>query len=152
MHRGGPLAPATHHFLAAWAADCAHHVLPFFTQRSSDDRPARAIEIARAWSKGKVPVGAAQKAAVAAHAAARAVTDPAAAAAARAAGHAVATAHMADHSLGASTYALKAVASAGASPDAERAWQLDRLPRRHRALIVSGLKRLANRGKKRSGE
>ena len=47
--------------------------------------------------------------AVGAHAAAREVEIKSASAAARAAGHAVATAHMADHSLGASLYALRAV-------------------------------------------
>src|SRR5689334_19154798 len=127
-HRGGPLDAARHRLLAAWAADCAEHVLARFTACSLDDRPRRAIEVARAWAAGEAPVGDAQKAAVGAHAAARAVTSAAATAAARAAGHAVATAHMADHSLGAAVYALKAVEAAGASADAERAWQVGRLP------------------------
>src|SRR5688500_4191886 len=96
-HRGGPLDLASHRLLAAWAAGCAEHLLPLFEAHSSDERPRRAVETGRAWSRGEVPVGAAQKAAVGAHAAARAVTDPAAVAAARAAGHAVATAHAADH-------------------------------------------------------
>jgi hypothetical protein len=139
VHRGGPLGPAEHRLLAAWAADCAERVLPLFEECSSDDRPRRAVEVARAWARGEAPVGAAQKAAVAAHAAAREVKSKAATAAARAAGHAVATAHMADHCLGGAYYALKALEAAGAPTGAERAWQLKRLPAGVRELVVSAL-------------
>lgn len=138
-HRGGLLDIARHRLLAVWAAKCAEHVLPLFTATSGDDRPQLAIETGRAWAKGEIPVGTAQKAAVAAHAAARAVKDPSATAVARACGHAVATAHMADHSLGAAVYALKAVAAAGQSADAERAWQIKRLPATIRELVLSAL-------------
>ncbi len=147
VHRGGPLELATHRLLAAWAADCAEHVLPLFEGCSSDERPHRAIKTARAWARGEVSVGEAQKAAQAAHAAAREMTSPAATAAARAAGHAVATAHMADHCLGPYVYAPKAVEAAGASADEERAWQLAQLPEELRAFIVSALElRLGKRG------
>jgi hypothetical protein len=140
-HRGGPLARTEHHLLSTWAADCAEHVLPLFVAHSTDDdRPRGAVEAARAWARGGVRVGVGQKAAVAAHAAARAATDPAAVAAARAAGHAAATAHFAEHSLGAALYALKAVAAAGGSVRAERAWQIDRLPVAVRELVESALK------------
>ena len=138
-HRGGPLALAEHRLLAAWAADCAEHLLPMFELHSSDDRPRRAIEIGRAWARGEVKTGVAQRAAVAAHAAAREATDQAAVAVARAAGHAVATAHFADHSLGPVIYGTKAVEAAGGSADDERAWQLARLPDGVRALVVSAL-------------
>lgn len=141
VHRGGPLDMARHRLLAMWAADCAEHVLPLFENCSSDDRPRRAIKVARAWARGEVRVGVAQKAAVAAHAAAREATDKSAIAAARAAGHAAATAHMAEHSLGPVIYGAKAVAAAGRSTDAERAWQLKRAPRELRALIKSALHR-----------
>jgi hypothetical protein len=114
-------------------------VLPLFQECSSDKRPERAIEIARAWARGEVSVGEAQKAAVGAHAAAREVAGTSATAAARAAGHAVATAHMADHCLGASSYALKAVNAAGASTGEERAWQLAQLPADVQGLIASAL-------------
>src|SRR5262249_28484676 len=144
-HRGGPLDGATHRLLAAWAADCAEHVLPLFQACSPDDRPRRAVEMARAWARGEASVGDARKAAVGAHAAARAATSPSATAAARAAGHAVATAHMADHCLGPALYALKAVAAAGASTDAERAWQLQQLPAAVRELVVSALARRLTR-------
>lgn len=72
VHRGGPLDRDKHRLLAAWAADCAEHVLPLFEKCSSDDRPHRAIAVAKAWARSEVPVGDAQKAAVGAHAAARA--------------------------------------------------------------------------------
>jgi hypothetical protein len=147
VHRGGPLDRASHRLLAAWAADCAERVLALFQECSSDDRPHRAVGIARAWARGEVAVGDAQKAAVAAHAAARAVASPAATAAARAAGHAVATAHAADHCLGAAFYAVKALEATDASADGERAWQLERLPDAVRELVVSALaRRFTRRG------
>jgi hypothetical protein len=139
VHRGGPLDIARHRLLAAWAADCAAHVLSLFKDCSSDPRPQRAVEIARAWARGDVSVGDAMKAAVGAHAAAREATSQAATAAARAAGHAAATAHMADHCLGVVLYGSKAVEATGASADGERAWQLKQLPDGVRELIVSGL-------------
>jgi len=119
VHRGGALDLAGHRQLATWAADCAEHVLSLFDATcASDDRPRRAIQAARAWSRGEVSVGEARAAAVAAHAAARGASDEAAQKVARAAGHAVATAHMADHSLGAVAYAVLA-----SSPRVERAGQ-----------------------------
>jgi hypothetical protein len=119
VHRGGPLDLTRRRLLAARAADCAEPVLPLLEGCSSDERPRRAVEIARAWGRGEVSVRAAQKAAVGTHAAAREMTS--ATAAARTAGHAEATAHMADYRLGASLYALRAVEAAGASAEVERA-------------------------------
>ena len=147
-HRGGLLVLATHRLLAAWAADCAQHLLPIFESRSADVRPRRAIEVGRAWARGEVKTGIAQRAAVDAHAAARATGDPAAVAVARAAGHAVATAHFADHCLGPVIYGAKAVEAAGASAEAEFAWQVARLPDEVRALVISALEqRLPGAGK-----
>lgn len=72
VHLGGPLALSDHRLLASWAADCAEHVLPLFTARYlDDDRPRRAIEAGRGWSRGEATVGEAREAATAAHAAAR---------------------------------------------------------------------------------
>jgi hypothetical protein len=139
-HRGGPLSRPLHYLLSAWAADCAEHVLPLFGAHSSDDRPRRAVETARAWAAGGVRVGAAQKAAVASHAAARDATDPSAVAVARAAGHAAATAHFAEHSLGGALYALKAVESAGGDVAAEWEWQAGRLPDELRELVTSAMR------------
>jgi hypothetical protein len=133
--------------LAAWAAECAGHVLPLFQTRDrDDDRPRLAIEAARAWSRDEIRAGAARAAAAAAHAAARAASDGAAKKAARAAGHAAATAHMADHSLGAAHYAVRAVALAAApdgaaAADRERTWQRERLPAEVRELVVSAQER-----------
>ena len=145
-HRGGPLNPARHRLLAAWAADCAERVLPLFAQRHpKDTRPTRAIESARAWARGEITVGAARRAAVEAHAAAREASDAAARAAARAAGHAVATAHMADHALGPVYYGVKAVKASSPAADAEflaeaeHRWQRTRLPEDIRELVSSAI-------------
>jgi hypothetical protein len=143
IRRGGSLSDADHRLLAAWAADCAEHVLPYFTaQRPDDDRPRRAIEGARAWSRGEITMNQAREAAYAAHAAARAATG-AAREVARAAGHAVAVAHMADHELGAAAYAIRAVRAA--TPDGVRdeagrqecQWQRAQLPLAIRNLVLS---------------
>jgi hypothetical protein len=139
VHCGGRLDLATHRRLAAWAADCAEHVLPLFEKHSSDDQPRRAINAARAWARGEIGVGDARNAAVGAHAAARKVKGRAATSAARAAGHAVATAHMADHCRAAAIYAVKAVEAVGESGEIERCWQLARIGSALRELIVSPL-------------
>ncbi len=136
-HRGGPLSREDHRLLAAWAADCAERVLDCFETRiPGDTRPRQAIECARAWSRGEVPVGTGQRAAIAAHAAAREATDLSATWAARASGHAAATAHAADHSLAVIYYAGKVMA---ASATAERQWQIAQAPEHLRGLIVSAL-------------
>lgn len=144
IHRGGLLDEATHRLLAAWAADCAEHVLPLFAVKyPDDDRPAAAIETARAWSRGEAGVTDAREAAFAAHAAARGVTDPVAREVARACGHAAATAHMADHELGAPFYAIRAVRLASPATEAQAAgerecrWQRNRLPDLIRELVLS---------------
>lgn len=137
VHRGGPLPMAGHQLLAGWAADCAEHTLPLFSECSADDRPRAAVDAARAWARGEITVGEAREAALAAHAAAREVDSASASAAARATGHAVASAHMADHCLQAASYALKSVRAAGGSTDTERAWQDDQLPDDVRALVLS---------------
>lgn len=139
VHRGGPLTLEHHRKLAAWAADCAEHVLPFFEAISDDDRPRQAIVTARAWANAGARVGDAQEAAVRSHAAAREAPGESAVSVARAAGHAAATAHMADHCLGAATYAIKAVDSAGESKETERTWQIQQLPDDLRDLVVSAL-------------
>ena len=148
VHRGGRLDVTRHRLLASWAADCAEHVLPLFTaQYPEDDRPRRAIETARAWSRGEATVGEAREAAFAAHAAARSASDPAAREVARAAGHAVATAHMADHELGAAAYAIKAVrlaspeSEATAAGERERQWQREHLPEAICELVLSDMER-----------
>lgn len=111
--------------LALWATDCAERVLPYFEKtRPRDKRPRKAIKAARDWVKGRITVGEARKAALAAHAAAR-TTRGAAQYAARSAGHAAATAHVASHSFAAAYYAEKATGRV-----TERYWQYKRLLKR----------------------
>jgi hypothetical protein len=136
-HRGGPLTKEQHRQLIKWACDCAENVLPLFGKKL-DGRLKNALFIAKEWAKGKATVGDARKASLQAIAAANESSNPAAIAVARCVGHAAATAHMADHSLGAALYALKAVKnSAGKSVDAERKWQNEQLPSEIKELVIS---------------
>ena len=143
IQRGGTLDDAHHQKLAAWAADCAGHVLGYFTtQHPGDDRPRQAIDLARLWSRNQISMTQARQAAYAAHQAAK-MASGAGREAARAAGHAAATAHMADHELGAAAYAIRA-ARAAAPPDGrdqagrmECRWQRVHLPESIRDLVIS---------------
>lgn len=129
-----------HRQLIAWACECAEHVVRLLGG-TVDERLRTALEVAHEWKKGNASVGDARAASSGAHAAARESASPTAIAVARSVAHAVATAHMADHSLGAAWYALKAVNTAGASTDAERAWQDERLPSGIRSLVLAARKR-----------
>jgi hypothetical protein len=72
VRRGGTLSDADHHLLATWAADCAEHVLHFFEEEQpADERPRRAIELARAWVRGEVLMTQSRNSAGHANAAAR---------------------------------------------------------------------------------
>ena len=142
LRRGGTLQDADHHLLALWAADCAQHVLPFFeAARPDDDRPRRAIELARAWTRGEVTMTAARTAAGYANAAARDLAG-APRFAAYAAGQAAAVAHVAAHQLGAAAYAIRAVRTAAPPGEAEAAgrrefhWQREQLPDAIRDLVL----------------
>jgi hypothetical protein len=109
MKQAGRLDIHTHRLLAISAADCAERVLRFFEESCPEDnRPRKAIDAARAWARGDLPMITARRAAVASHAAAREATNAAATAAARSAGHAAATAHAAGHARHAAAYAVKA--------------------------------------------
>ncbi len=136
VHRGGPLTRVRHFQLMQWARDCAEHVLPL-CGNTIDDRLTKALKVAKEWKKGKASVGDARQAAVGAIAAARASSNPVRAVVARGVGHAVATAHMADHSLGAAYYALKAVKLSAKSVERERKWQNRHLPKGIRQLVLS---------------
>lgn len=48
---------------------------------------------------------------------------------------------MADHSLGAALYALKAVKIAGKSVDAERRWQSKQLPSEIMELVLTAMRK-----------
>jgi hypothetical protein len=142
MRRGGSLLDDHHRLLGAWAADCAEHVLQHFEQaRPADNRPQRAIDMGRAWTRGEVTWAVAREAAGHANAAARDLRG-AARYAAYAAGQAAAVGHVAAHELGAAAYAIRAVwAAAG---DEERVlagrrecrWQRSRLPEAIRDLVL----------------
>jgi hypothetical protein len=135
-HRGGPLNKERHRQLIHWACKCAENVLPLFGEEI-DERLKKALIVAKEWEKGNALVGDARKASLSAISVANESSDPVAIAVARSVGHAVATAHMADHSLQAAIYALKAVKNADSPIDAERIWQNEQLPSEIRELILT---------------
>ena len=135
-HRGGLLKKDHHRQLIKWACKCCEHVLPLCTE-TVDERLIKALLVAKEWATGIAKVGDAMKASLGSHAVARESGDPISTAVARSIGQAVATAHMADHSLGAAIYALKAVKFANKSIDAERKWQNEQLPSEIRELVLT---------------
>ena len=118
-HRGGPLTRDQHKQLILWACKCVENVLPLISNKV-DERLTNAIQIAKEWTKDNTSVGDARNASIDAVRVANELTNPIEIAVARSVGHAVATAHMADHSLRAAEYALKAIKLAGISIDNER--------------------------------
>jgi hypothetical protein len=142
VRRGGSLQEEDHRLLARWAADCAEHVLHHFDrERPGDDRPRRAIDLARAWARGEVPWAEARSAAGHANAAARELRG-AARHAAYAAGQAAAVGHVAAHELGAAAYAVRAARAAAPEGEGDEAgrlecrWQRARLPDKIRELVL----------------
>lgn len=121
-HRGGPLKKEQHRQLVTWACECVVNVLPLYRD-TIDERLINAINTAKEWVKGNASVGDARNASFNAIAVANELNDKTAIAIARSVGHAVATAHMADHSLRAAEYALRAVRLEGKSVEIERKWQ-----------------------------
>jgi hypothetical protein len=141
VRRGGTLQDADHHRLAFWAADCAEHVLHHFEHvRPTDDRPRRAIGLARAWARGEITMTQARKAAFS-NAAARDVSG-AAKQAALAAAQAVAVSHVPAHELGAAAYAIRAARAAAPEGAREHSgrlechWQRAQLPGEIRELVL----------------
>lgn len=138
--------------LAAWAADCAEHVLGIFeSAASADDRPRAAIARARSYARGELSTAEAIRRRFVGGAAAAEVTAPAARAAARAAGQAAATCHLGAHALGAAAYAIEAVALASddhaASVTRETRLVLARMP----PPVREALRALPPVGEDRSG-
>jgi len=141
VRRGGTLQDADHHHLAFWAADCAEHVLHHFEhERPTDDRPRRAIGLARAWARGEITMTQARTAAFS-NAAARDVSG-AAKQAALAAAQAVAVSHVPAHELGAAAYAIRAARAAAPEGEQEQSgrqecrWQWAQLPAEIRELVL----------------
>ena len=131
IRRGGTLTDSNHRLLAAWAADCADHVLRLFeSARPSDPRPRLTIET---MSQARAAAGA--------NAAARELSG-AARWAAYAAGQAVAVSHVPAHELGAAAYAIKAARAAAPAGEEENAgrlecqWQREQLPEAIRDLVL----------------
>src|SRR3954451_21937492 len=142
LRRGGSLRDDHHYLLALWAADCTEHVLHYFEHaRPGDERPRRAVELARAWARGEIRMTPARTAAGHANAAARDLSG-AAREAAHAAGQAGAVGHVAAHELGAAAYAIRAARAV--APDRERdaagrrecQWQRAQLPSQIRELVL----------------
>lgn len=142
IRRGGTLTDPDHRLLALWAAACAEHVLHHFESARPDDRrPRRAIELARAWTRGEVSMTEARTAAGHANGAARDLRG-AARHAAYAAGQAAAVAHVAAHDLGAAAYAIRAARAAVPKAEGDSAaglecrWQRAQLPDAIRELVL----------------
>lgn len=145
IRRGGLLTQEDHALLALWAADCADRVLPLFeAEVPGDPRPREAIEAARAWARGDMPMMAARAAGGHAMGAARPLSGTARFAA-YAAGQAACVGHVPEHDLGAAAYAIKAVvASRPGDPGArldERDRQRELVPVHLRGLVVEDQRR-----------
>jgi hypothetical protein len=125
-HCGGPLTKEQHRQLILWACMCVENTFHLLTQ-TIDNRLTNAIKVAREWTKDNSSVGDARNASFDAIAVANELTNSIEIAIARSVGHAVATAHMADHSLRAAEYALKAIKLSGKLVDVERNWQVNNL-------------------------
>jgi hypothetical protein len=149
VRRGGTLTDDHHRQLARWAVECTEHVLPIFEDARPDDtRPRDALDVARAWIRGEVPMKTAHSTAFVANAAGRDQPPPVKYTA-LAAGQAVAVAHVAAHDLGAAAYAIRAAAAdaaaRGEDPEAarltERDWQRERIPAELRELVLDDQRR-----------
>ena len=142
IRRGGVLTDQDHRLLALWAASCAEHVLDRFESvRPQDPRPRQAVEAARAWARGEIPMMQARSVGGRAMGAARDLGG-AARSAAYAAGQAAVVAHVAAHELGAAAYAIKAARAAAPESQGESGgllecrWQRDQLPEAVRELVL----------------
>jgi hypothetical protein len=142
IRRGGTLTDSDHQLLALWAAVCAEHVLGLFESvRSEDLRPRLAIEAARAWASGGLPMMHARAAGGHAMGAARDLNG-APHYAAYAAGQAACVGHVAAHDLGAAAYAIKAARAAATAAGSESVgrlecrWQREQLPDAIRELVL----------------
>ena len=147
IRRGGTLTDSDHQLLARWAAACAEHVLALFeSERPEDLRPRRAIEAARGWADGDLPMMQARAAGGLAMGAARDLVG-APRQAAYAAGQAACVAHVAEHELGAAAYAIKAARAAATAAESDEVgrlecrWQRQQLPDAIRDLVLDDQRR-----------
>src|SRR5438105_2374407 len=126
------LSEADRRVVAAWAADCAEHVLPLFhAEAPADGRPRALIARTRAFARGELSTAEEIRRRFVGGVGTSDVNTPAAAAVARAAGQAVAVCHMGAHALGAAAYAARAAGLADVgrpeAVDEEIRWQLDHM-------------------------
>jgi hypothetical protein len=135
-HRGGTLTKDQHKQLILWACKCVENVM-MQTLGIIDIRLTYAINIANEWAGENASVGEARKASIEVIVAARGFTNPIEIAVARSVGHAVATAHMADHSLRAAEYAIKAIKLASLPIDIEREFQDQQLSPSIKEMVLS---------------
>ena len=142
IRRGGTLTDRNHQLLAIWAATCAEHVLPFFSEACpGDSRPKKAIELALAWAHGEITLDEAKRGAFYSNAAARELVG-AARFSAYSAAQAAVVGHVAAHELGAAAYAIKAVMAASKANERNRRgrdeckWQQDQLPEEIKDLVL----------------
>ena len=140
IRRGGTLTDEHHRLLAIWAAKCAEHVLHYFEREyPEDDRPKKAIELAKAWANQEITVTDSKVGAWEANNAARGKSGPAKYAA-LAAGQAAAVAHVAAHELGAAAYAIRAIIEANPNEVKnginECIWQRNQLPESIKLLVI----------------
>ena len=147
IRRGGTLTDADHRLLALWAAACAEHVLPLFERAVPDDgRPRQAIEAARSWVRGELPMMRARALGGHAMGAARPLSGGPRFAA-YAAGQSACVAHVPEHDLGAAAYAIKAARAAVSGAEAEQVrrrecdWQRAQLPAQVRDLVIDDQRR-----------
>ena len=147
IRRGGTLTDADHRLLALWAATCAEHVLPLFERAVPDDgRPRQAIEAARSWVRGELPMMRARALGGHAMGAARPLSG-APRFVAYAAGQAACVAHVPEHDLGAAAYAIKAARATVSGAEAEQVrrcecvWQRAQLPAQVRDLVIDDQRR-----------
>lgn len=148
------LSVSDRQLLAAWAADCAEHVLAIYeTAVPADGRVKAAIKQARAFASGELGVGeAVRRRGGDAGAAARQAPTPAARAAAYAAEQAAAVAHMGAHALGAAGYAIKASAlAAGRDGDEVTLSEAHRQVAAMSEAVASALGALPELGTNRAG-
>jgi len=146
------LSEADRRTVAAWAADCAEHVLAIFEAMTpGDSRPRELIARTRDFARGELGVAEGIRRRFVGGVPEREVRAPAAAAAARAAGQAAGVPHMGAHALGAAAYAAKAAGLA--APDRADAvseeirWQLDHMS----AAVRDALRLLPPVGENASG-
>ncbi len=121
-HRGGSLTKEQHKQLILWACKCVENILPLYSNKL-ENQLTNAINIAKEWANNNASVSEARKAAYNVISIANETKNPINIAIARSVGHVVSTAHMADHSIIAAEYALKAVELAKKSIENERQWQ-----------------------------